>query len=665
MALRRSPDLILQPRALTASGERYITVRSSSIVLTRETEKNRRDCTLLISSWLSLLSDSPISGNKKPLRVYLHFLDWMCNDLKKVVITLSDLAHTLVSQHMGMGTVSSIGDWIPDFKNTPVFFEYNRYHDTGDPSLLKYLYTFLNFGKKFEFDDEEFHSTAFRGWMDIENGLKNLEFSSIDIASLRNIIERVLPDPSPSDFWPKHGPGAVSERGIRSIHDKHSAIAYHEAINSFLSSFDDENFRPSLIIPNDWGKPETEKPLSASTLRFVPKSMKVARSICMEPATNMFFQQGLKAQMYKSIEVGPLGRFVRLKDQSFNQSLAMYGSYTYEIDTIDLSSASDSVHIDLVKGIFPQAWLNGMLATRSSKVRLPDNSLHDLVKFAPMGSALCFPVQCVIFASVCIYASHLYRKALPYDYQELVQASDVDKAIWLYRHHTFAYEHEGLYLQPLGVYGDDICCDRRITAYIKSILYRLGFKINEGKSFTQAQSFRESCGIFCLDGADITPLYFRVRGAPRPEGSRKRLPFGPEFLSAMVHTINEARKHLFRCLYRFLIHTLRSFSGKSYPFKIPWVSEKSTEFGIVSSNSESPNSHLVKRFNSDLQRDEYDVWSISFKDRYHGDEDRHESYLYMRWWAKRYDYSSYQLIAGNSHTPTAGSRIKRRWTPLY
>jgi hypothetical protein len=643
-------------------------------------------------------------------------------DLKGVVIALSNLAHELVSSHTSMGSGPSIGYWNDSFKNTPVFFEYNRYMKTGDLALLDYLYTFLNFGKKFEFVDKEFHETAFRGWLGIEQRLKGLEFSDIDVESLRTIIHHVLPDLNPADFWPKHGPGSVSERGIRSIHDKHSAIRFHGPINSFLTNDSSENFNPEYVVPHHELWNEADKPPSVlSRLQFVPKSMKVARSICMEPATNMFFQQGLKAQMYKSIEMSPFGRFIRLKDQGYNRSLAEFGSSSSEIDTIDLSSASDSVHLELVKRIFPDNWLKGMLATRSDKVVLPDGTSHDLTKFAPMGSALCFPVQCIIFASICVYAAHLYRKGFPHDHQELVQALDVDKAFWLYRHHTFAYEREGLYLQPLGVFGDDICCDRRVTDYIESILFRLGFTVNVEKTFTGSQSFRESCGIFCLGGREITPLYFRVTGLPyfqsesldvrKPVGrgredsretvtdrhSRETSPrysyrrreapkISGDFLAVQVHTINEARRYQFRYLYRFLIHILRSSVGKSYPFKIPWVSGDSTEFGIHASNSENiRNSHLNVRYNPDLQRDEYEVWSIVYRDRFeangpqimvpyrdgkgikrfHKVSQPHEGYLYMRWWAQRYDYSSSELNVQSSHIPTAGSRIKRRWTPLY
>jgi hypothetical protein len=413
------------------------------------------------------------------LKIFHEFRDKLLRDLKGCVIALSDLAHQLVSSHTMMGTGPSIGYWNGEFKNTPVFFEYNRYMKTGDPALLTYLYSFLNFGKKFEFIDEEFHKTAFRGWQGIEQRLKGLELSDVDVESLRTILHRVLPDLNPADFWPKHGPGFVSERGIRSIYDKHSAVRFHDSINSFLANDSSENFRPINIVPHYAKWNEADKPPSVhSRLKFVPKSMKVARSICMEPTTNMYFQQGLKAQMYKSIEMSPFGRFIRLKDQGYNRSLAEFGSTNSSIDTIDLSSASDSVHLELVKRIFPSNWLEGMLATRSDKVVLPDGTLHDLVKFVPMGSALCFPVQCLIFASICVYAAHLYRKGFPHDHQALVQALDVDKAIWLYRHHTIAYEREGLYLQPLGVYGDDICCDRRVTIYIESILFRVGFTVN-------------------------------------------------------------------------------------------------------------------------------------------------------------------------------------------
>jgi hypothetical protein len=702
-----------------------------------------------------------------------------------------------------MGTGSSIGPWIDEFKDTPVFFEYHRYYQTGDPSLLSFLYTFLNFGKKFEYVDKEFNETAFRGWMECEARLDQLVLDDVDCDNLRLIIQYCLPPPSDTDFWPKHGPGAVAERKIRCVADKHRAVVYHAAIADFLRVHLTENFNPAFIVHGERGWKEADKdafPQLPSLLRFVAKNMKTARTICMEPATLMYFQQGVKEQLVKSIESGPLGRFIRLKDQSFNADLSDFGSRTSEVDTIDLSSASDLLSLDLVKRIFPDDWLSGMLATRSPVVRT-SHGIKTIRKFAPMGSALCFPTQCIVFTAICIYAAHLYRKGLhhvsrcddarrhpppllrgitprsivsrplglsdepskeylngevrakpmvgtqsepenrtdceppagvegsgssgpfharippteggslgttdvryrehepkhaiesvddgslwwyqtssmgdPYGKQPAessalsefgitgsdarMDSNDVAKACWLFRHQTAPYQLGDFYLQPLGVYGDDICCDRKITAIVKALLDRLGFRVNDEKSFTGSQAFRESCGSFILGGNDITPLYFRVRGV------RGDLTLGPQQVVSQVDLINKARERGFTHLYRFLLHQLKSASKGSQgkvlaSFGAPFVDVSSREFGIRSVSVH--NGHLTKRYNTDLQRDEYRAWTVAYKDRYDYGSD-HESYLYMRWWATRYDSVSDPEISGSNHTPTAGCRVKWRWTPLY
>jgi len=328
-----------------------------------------------------------------------------------------------------MGSSTSIGEWINDFKDTPVFFEYNRYYNTGDITIVNFLYTFLNFGKKLDYVDESFNEIAFRDWCDVENRLNDLVLDDGDVIPLKRILTTILPPFSFDGFYPKFGPGSVSEKGVRTRISKIRNLKYDPVIDRFIfrghigmyGLGDDHGLNSFLAIPSDenW-TPARGVSSRVARLHFVPKNIKTSRSICMEPNTLMFFQQSVLARAIELLESSSLNQIIRLKDQSYNRYLSCLGSIAGDIDTIDLSSASDSLSFDLVKKIFPSSWQIVMRATRSSYVQTPDGSIRTVKKFAPMGSALCFPVQCLTFASVCIYATCLYtydtqKPNIPFD----------------------------------------------------------------------------------------------------------------------------------------------------------------------------------------------------------------------------------------------------------
>lgn len=604
---------------------------------------------LFVASWLSLLSDSPLNPTDKPSKLYRRFLKRMQDlGLKTLVKGYSNLAHELVSRPTLMGSGSSTGDWIDGFEDTPVFFEYCRYYRTGDSKLLDFLYTFLNFGKKLEFDDESFNSAAFRDWLGIEKRLSDHEYCPDDISSLRKILGAVLPTFTFEDARPKFGPGAVQERGVKGRLGKLRNLPYDPLIDRFffrghigMYGYGEEHgLDVSRIIPDpDRWSPDRELSSRTARVRFVRKNMWVSRTICMEPNLLMYFQQAVMREFLRLLDDSPMSSFIDIEDQSRNRSLGLYGSYTGEIDTLDLSAASDSVTVKLVKGIFPPSWQIPMLVTRSNSVILPDDSIMNIVKFAPMGSALCFPTQCIVFASVCIYAAclQLYESlSVSTSFHDwLTDRQILDVVSRFMRRPQFSRTD----YQPLAVYGDDICVDRRLTDVVKSILTRLGFVVNESKSFVGTQAFRETCGGYYLDGNDITPLYFRVKGVKRK--------LTPSHVASQVHLINEAWNHGYMNLYRFLHNSLmtwechRRYRNKaSMKNAIPYVSDP-LAFGIL---CKSPaNTHLEWREQPDVegkpyfQREEVRAWTLSYDSR-ESDPSLQEvvdSYEYMRWWAGR------------------------------
>jgi len=644
----------------TSSGPRRFQIDESYLTPLGVSPENASNSLLFVSSWLALLADSPLTSSRKPPSLFRHFLRDLCHEgLKATVLRFTRLSHEFVSSHGIMGSLSSTGEWCDDFRNTPVFFEYNHYYKTGDVGVLRYIYEFLNFGKKLEYSDETFYEVAFRDWTDIEIKLAEINRPRSDILSMKTILRTILPTFTIEDYRPKLGPGSVAEKGLSSRIPKLQRLRYDALIDRFLfhghigryGMGEDQGLTPEKVIPDpsQWTPARSEVRIP-SEQRFVPKNLKVARSIGMEPNDLMYHQQGVGREMNRLIQSSCLGKFIRLDDQSINRRLAEEGSYTFAIDTIDLSAASDSVGFDLVREIFPPSWLIPMIVTRSRSMNTVGGLRH-LNKFAPMGSALCFPTQCIVFTAVCIYAACIYaygKSGAECSFDMWLTPSKVKDAVDLFG--AFNHRSERL-LKPLAVYGDDICVDSRLTHILMSILDRLGFSVNRDKSFTGSQSFRESCGGYYLNGTDITPLYYRIKGV------KKRLT--ASHVASHVDLINKARARGRYNLYRFLHSSLMSWEPGPKT-QIPYT-ENPDSFGIICNKAD--NSHLQRRLNVAWQRYEFQCITISYTriDRPGSLLWLIDKYEYTRWWTSRNDSVETAKAVRRYDTRLAG--LRWRWIP--
>jgi hypothetical protein len=648
----------------TSTGRHRLTIDDSIFTgaLSEVQEANREAVKLLIASYLTLISDSPLDP-RKPKSTYKKFLAKLHVDgLRDTLVRFTSLAHKLVSQPVGQKH-TSIGVFLAEFKDTPVFREYLHFYKTGDVAVVRYLYTFLNFGKKFEYADASFNEVALRDWIHNEERLRDQVLPQDILVHLKNILRVSLPTFEITDFRPKFGPGTVAERGIKRRLEKIRHFSYDTLLDrvffhGHIGKYGDgKNFglTADQVIPDPkrWG-PETGISSRISRLAFVPKSVKTSRSICQEPNTLMFFQQGVLDTMVRLLESSILRHSVKLHDQTFNQRLSQFGSKTGLIDTIDLSAASDSLSYDLVKAVFPPSWQIVMRATRSSQVQLPDGSLFSIKKFAPMGSALCFPTQCIVYWAVGVYAACLDTYA---------NSGSIDTfSEWLDDHtiravmRSFHSSPSPLWrsYQPLGIYGDDICVDSVLTPLVISTLTSLGFVVNAEKSFTGNQLFRESCGKFYLKGHDVSPLYFTVKGV------RNRT--NPEHISSHVHLLNECYKRSYRNTYRFLRHSILTWNSRNTWNPIPHVSNPDF-FGILC--SQPTNNYLATRENKNYQRTEIKVWTISWMDKYPPGDllGAVDNYSYMRWWVGRRSKKSSEVHSSVLPYDTGRPGLRWRWIP--
>lgn len=197
-------------------------------------------------------------------------------------------------------------------------------------------------------------------------------------------------------------------------------------------------------------------------LAFVPKTTEIHRCIAVEPTLNQYLQKGIDQVMRRRLKrVG-----IDLSDQEQNKRMAWKGSLQGDDPycTIDLSSASDSISIELVRYLLPPAWFDVLYALRARSYE-DQGSLHVYEKFCSMGNGFCFPLETLIFGAICKAAGS----------------------------------------KEFAVYGDDIIVRASVFDEVIKILRICGFKTNVQKTFGEGP-FRESCGADWYAGNNVRPF---------------------------------------------------------------------------------------------------------------------------------------------------------------
>lgn len=494
---------------------------------------------LVCVTYLSLLADSPLFLRRP--RDYKSFAKQLMADYRGVIAHNAKLADRLLStlerddQHPGHISAP----YLVEFQKTPIYREYLEFYRSGNPELLQYILTFLWWGKKSHYSDPELQAAALRDWLAIEDKLTLLQLPAWT-TNLKRVMDMFLTNFAIDTLVPKHGNGAVAERSIGGPLAKNqrfqmdSRLAYlygekwgdiippsisegkHQSIDTrYLSPSGEKVPEPEPVASNRSKKkgrttPEAVRPPDPSSrLMFVPKNYKSLRSVCMEPISRMWFQQAVRGSLERFIASSRLSNHIYLHDQTINQLAAMRASIGGHMDTIDLSAASDSVSWRLIKAIFPAVLLKHLQATRSQYVELPDGTekYHRLAKFAPMGSALCFPIQCLVYTGITVMIE--LAETLKRDWRDCDAFADLSsEQIGQVYYSTYYSMHPSRYAPY--VYGDDIVVSNTTTSSLVEALTSLGFSVNVGKSFRGTQAFRESCGGFYLLGEDVTPIINKI-----------------------------------------------------------------------------------------------------------------------------------------------------------
>lgn len=217
-------------------------------------------------------------------------------------------------------------------------------------------------------------------------------------------------------------------------------------------------------------------------ISFVPKNNSIDRVIAKEPEANQLFQRAIGLQIRSKLRhVG-----IDLRTQKINQEFARLGSITGEYATIDLSAASDSISIELVREMLPHDWFTLIDFCRSkvATVNVDTDGLQELFgekpsetirleKISSMGNGFTFELETLIFWAI--------GKAC-------AQSLGSRKRV--------------------VCYGDDIICGSEVVALLSYVLGCFGFTVNMDKSFWDGP-FRESCGKHYYNGNDVSPFFIR------------------------------------------------------------------------------------------------------------------------------------------------------------
>ncbi|DAD51465.1 TPA_asm: RNA-directed RNA polymerase [ssRNA phage Gephyllon.1_21] len=315
--------------------------------------------------------------------------------------------------------------------------------------------------------------------------------SSILFADVFSDVDRKVYE---GDLRPRHGPGATADR-LRGNAKWDLAywpsrldrvFPYMEWAVSGLGGRDHTLYSSRA---DRVSFPDEADELPAR-MYFVPKTRKSPRVIMAEPTSLQYMQQAVARTLMDSLESsdivaeGMIGFF----DQSVNQHLARKGSIDRSLATLDMKEASDRVSLAQALALVPNfPWLReAMEATRSLRAQLVDGRVITLRKFAGMGSALCFPVEAMVFLTGVFMG--IERKLIAEGSGRRLTRQDVKS-----------------FKGSVRVFGDDIIIPADCVEYVSDVFTRLGWVINTHKSFWTGL-FRESCGGDYYAGADVTPI---------------------------------------------------------------------------------------------------------------------------------------------------------------
>lgn len=368
--------------------------------------------------------------------------------------------------------------------------EFHALMSKNDIEAFRVLHQIFAFPKRLSLELKMLKDSAYNTWRAIEE--EKTQFPP-DMEIERDILSEWFPKSREAkilheSFLPRHGPGAVVE-GCKTLGEKFLALHFTPSQVNFLDTYQLwENVMDGCLSQPYLSRDPIE--LSTDSICetvWVKKSWKTFRTISKETVTNQWLQQGVGHCIDDELRFGKSGLsyWYALSTEDVNRWLAYEGSIDGNYATIDLSAASDRIALEHFDTLFADTWLwdcAHMCRSPYTTARGYEDQPRLQRKFAPMGSRLCFPVESAIFAAIC---EGCVRENLHIPTYRLQRTA------------------------PIGaVYGDDIVIRYDLFDAVMTRLVQFGFVPNERKSYgnTDGLYFRESCGIECLNGTDVTPV---------------------------------------------------------------------------------------------------------------------------------------------------------------
>jgi len=348
---------------------------------------------------------------------------------------------------------------------------------------------------------------AFAAFVETDRNLRNLVPSTFSFQEFTDVagllwsdvfsdVENIIYQ---DGVVPGHGPGTTAEHILGN--EKYVIREWPARLEEMFSAADylipNARYHSSLerveLLP-----PGAERPVRVVQ---VPKTLKTPRIIAIEPAAMQYVQQGIAKILVQKLESNQLtssggkppltSGMIGFEHQEPNQQLALVGSRDGTLATLDLSEASDRVSNLLVEALLARfPWFSrAVQATRSTRAEVPGHGVIPLTKFASMGSALCFPIEAMVFLTIIFVGIQKVqgRPLTPHDVNRL--------------------------RGKVRVYGDDMVVPVEYTRSVVQTLEAFGLKVNDRKSFWNGK-FRESCGAEFFNGEDVTVVRVR-REFPR------------------------------------------------------------------------------------------------------------------------------------------------------
>jgi len=257
----------------------------------------------------------------------------------------------------------------------------------------------------------------------------------------------------------------------------------------FSTSWGRELYLSLIQCDRNWSDAENIRSQAYSTVigeipvfSDVPKNREIKRPILPSLNGDMVLQRALCQPLDSALAKVPGGIFINAQ-QDRNREMAriasLSGSGRHAFGTMDLSDASNSVSIGLVRYLLPQAFTWLLEVTTNRKAVYSGETL-DLHMISMMGNGYTFHLETLLFTSLVISCFNLLGES--------------------------PLKNSGVSRQRFAVYGDDIIAPNTVLSLLEEVLSDLGFLVNDEKTYVDG-NFRESCGTDWFLGYDIRGVY--------------------------------------------------------------------------------------------------------------------------------------------------------------